>query len=123
MKTHPAVILVFVTLVLSASVPSSNAPAVDDVDALIEQSNAHMSELTVVSAKVDDVVKETVVEMREQIEVLEEANEILVQEKETLEVMVQQTKEAYDAIVTKYDSAPTEQFDILAILPDSTNRG
>lgn len=123
MKTHPAVILVFVTLVLSASVPSSNAPAVDDVDALIEKSNAHMSELTVASAKVDNIVKETVVDMREQIEVLEEANEILVQEKETLEVMVQQTKEAYDAIVTKYDSAPTEQFDILAILPDSTNRG
>lgn len=123
MKTHPAVILVFVTLVLSASVPSSNAPAVDDVDALIEKSNAHMSELTVASAKVDNIVKETVVEMREQIEVLEEANEILVQEKETLEVMVQQTKEAYDAVITKYDSAPTEQFDILAILPDSTNRG
>lgn len=123
MKTHPAVFLVFVTLVLSASVPSSNAPAVDDVDALIEQSNAHMSELTVASAKVDDVVKETVVEMREQIEVLEEANEILVQEKETLEVMVQQAKEAYNEVVTKYDSAPTEQFDILAILPDSTNRG
>lgn len=123
MKTHPAVVLVFVTLVLSASVPSSNAPAVDDVDALIEQSNARMSELTVASAKVDDVVKETVVEMRTQIEDLEEANEILVQEKETLEVMVQRTKEAYDAVITKYDSAPTEQFDILAILPDSTNRG
>lgn len=123
MKTHPAVFLVFATLVLSASVPTSNAPAVDDVDALIEQSKAHMLELTVASAKVDDVVKETVVEMREQIEVLEEANEILVQEKETLEVMVQQTKEAYNAAITKYDSAPTEQFDILAILPDSTNRG
>jgi len=123
MKTHPAVVLVFATLVLSASVPSSNAPAVDDVDALIEQSNARMSELTVASAKVDDVVKETVVEMRTQIEDLEEANEILVQEKETLEVMVQRTKEAYDAVITKYDSAPTEQFDILAILPDSTNRG
>jgi len=123
MKTHPAVFLVFATLVLSASVPTSNAPAVDDVDALIEQSKAHMLELTVASAKVDDVVKETVVEMREQIEVLEEANEILVQEKETLEVMVQQTKEAYNAVITKYDSAPTEQFDILAILPDSTNRG
>lgn len=123
MKAHPAVFLVFVTLILSASVPSSNAPAVDDVDALIEQSNARMSELTVASAKVDDVVKETVVEMRTQIEDLEEANEILVQEKETLEVMVQRTKEAYDAVITKYDSAPTEQFDILAILPDSTNRG
>lgn len=123
MKTHPAAFLVFATLVLSASVPSSNAPAVDDVDALIEKSNARMSELTVASAKVDNIVKETVVEMREQIEVLEEANEILVQEKETLEVMVQQTKEAYDAVITKYDSAPTEQFDILAILPDSTNRG
>ena len=123
MKTHPAVVLVFATLVLSASVPSSNAPAVDDVDALIEQSNARMSELTVASAKVDDVVKETVVEMRTQIEDLEEANEILVQEKETLEVMVQQAKEAYNEVVTKYDSAPTEQFDILAILPDSTNRG
>jgi hypothetical protein len=63
------------------------------------------------------------VDMREQIEVLEETNEILVQEKETLEVMVQQAKEAYDAVITKHDSAPTEQFDILAILPDSTNRG
>ena len=123
MKTHPAVVLLLATFVLSASVPESKPPAVNDIDALIEGSYENMSRLTVVSAKVDAVVKETVVEMREQIEVLEEANKVLVQEKEALEVMVELAQDAYNEVIIKRDSAPTKQFDILAILSDSTNRG
>jgi TolA-binding protein len=116
-------VLVFgITLALSASTPQSNEPYADETDRLLAESNSRMQELTVVSDKVDHMVKEKVVEMREQIETLEEQNEVLVQEKEELVEMVETVTQQYHEEIIKRDSAPTKQFDVLAILPDSTNR-
>lgn len=123
MKRHQVAALLVATLVLSASVPESAPAYVDDVDLLLEQSEITMSELTIASAKVDRVVEETVIEMREQIVTLEEEKEELLQENTMLEKAVEISKQIYNEMVTKYESAPVKQFDVLAILPDSTSRG
>lgn len=96
---------------------------IDPVDAIIEKSHQTMRQASQVSQMADRAVTSQFEEMKATIEVLEETNETLVEEKQTLTVMVQQVKKAYNEMVVKYDSAPVQQFDILAILPDSTNRG
>lgn len=87
-----------------------------ELEILLKKSEEQLVRVTMVAKKVDRITVEKQEEMKEQIEVLEEKNE-------NLEVMVEQVQEAYHEMVVKYDSAPTQQFDILAILPDSTNRG
>lgn len=96
---------------------------IDPVDAIIEKSQQTMKQAAEVSQMADKAVITQFEEMKSTIEVLEETNETLVEEKQTLTVMVQQVKKAYNEMVVKYDSVPVQQFDILAILPDSTNRG
>ena len=87
-----------------------------ELELLLKKSEEQLIRVTQVAKQVDKITVEHQEEMMEQIEVLEEKNE-------TLEVMVEQVQEAYHEMVIKYDSAPTRQFDILAILPDSANRG
>lgn len=86
-----------------------------ELELLLKRSEEQLIRVTQVAKKVDKITVERQEEMIEQIEVLEEKNV-------SLEVMVEQVKYAYNEMVVKYDSAPTRQFDILAILPDSTNR-
>lgn len=87
-----------------------------ELEMLLKKSEEQLVRVTIIAKKVDKMSVEHQEQMMEQIEVLEEKNE-------NLEVMVEQVQEAYHEMVVKYDSAPTKQFDIFAILSDSTNRG
>lgn len=88
---------------------------IDPVDAIIEKSHQTMRDAAQVSEMADKIVVAQVQEMKEAIEVLEEENE-------SLTTIVEEVKDAYNEMVVKYESSPAQQFDILAILPDSANR-
>lgn len=85
-----------------------------ELELLLKKSEEQLIRVTQVAKQVDKITVEHQEEMKEQIEVLEEKNT-------HLEVMVEQAQELYNEMVVKYDSAPTQQFDLFAILPDSEN--
>ncbi len=107
------VLLIAAGITVGALIAKKNEPAkaVDPVDLIIEKSNQTMKQASAVSAKADQVVSGKISEMKQTIEVLEEEKEQLVEQ-----VTVMQNE-----IIT-IKSAPVQPFDVLAIVPDSTNR-
>jgi len=81
----------------------------DDTELLMEQSLATMAKVRAATQKADKVVVAKVNELKEEVKELKTQNEELKQEVKVLEVAVGAT------------STPPVPFDILAILPDSTN--
>lgn len=85
-----------------------------ELELLLQKSEQQLARVTMVARQVDAITVEHQEKMIEQIEVLETKNEVL-------DIKAKQAKIAYNEMVVKYDSAPTQQFDLFAILPDSEN--
>lgn len=117
MKTilpHPAIhfllgILLGGLVASSVTAQKPETKPVDDTELLMEQSLATMAKVRAATQKADKVVVAKVTEMKEEVQELKTQNEELKEEVKVLEVAVAAT------------AAPAVPFDILAILPDSTN--
>lgn len=119
MKTiipHPAIHFILGILLgglvssrVTAQKPETNP--LDDTELLIEQSLATMAKVRAATQKADKLVVAKVTEMKEELQELKLQNEELKEEVNKLEVAIAAT-----------DAAPALPFDILAILPDSTNK-
>lgn len=108
-----AVLIAGITVILAdVKQPSKIDDA--ELEMLLSKSEEQLARVTMVAKQVDAITVERQEKMIEQIEVLEVKNE-------KLDIKAKQAKIAYNEMVVKYDSAPTQQFDIFAILPDSEN--
>lgn len=96
-------------VVSSVTAQKPETKPVDDTDLLMEQSLATMAKVRAATQKADKVVVAKVTELKEEVQELKTQNEELKEEVKVLEVAVAAT------------AAPAVPFDILAILPDSTN--
>lgn len=108
------VLLIIAAIAVGVVLADQKKPVVqpDPVDAIIEKSKQTMRQAAEVSARADKQVVESVKQMRQTIEVLEEVNEQLVEQVKVME----------DEIVAIKSEPTAQPFDVLAIVPDSTNR-
>lgn len=93
----------------SVTAQKPESKPVDETELLMEQSLATMAKVRAATQKADKTVVAKVAEMKEEVKELKTQNEQLKEEVKILEVAVAAA------------SAPSVPFDILAILPDSTN--
>lgn len=93
----------------SVTAQKPESKPVDETELLMEQSLATMAKVRAATQKADKIVVAKVTEMKEEVKELKTQNEQLKEEVKVLEVAVAAA------------SAPPVPFDILAILPDSTN--
>lgn len=93
----------------SVTAQKREAKPVDDTELLMEQSLATMAKVRAATQKADKIVVAKVTKLKEEVKELKTQNEELKEEVKELEVAVAAT------------AAPALPFNILAILPDSTN--
>jgi hypothetical protein len=96
-------------IAFSVTAQKPETKPVDDTELLMEQSLATMAKVRAATQKADKVVVAKVTEMKEEVQELKTQNEKLKEDVKVLEVAVAAS------------AAPAVPFDILAILPDSTN--
>jgi cell division protein FtsB len=112
MKTNLLLLVSFIAGFAIASVPNSKrVHQYDDTEALIAKGVEQMQILGERSEAVNKAVKTKFENMKQTIEVLEEEREMLVEQVKVME----------NEIVAVKAVATAQPFDVLAILPDSTN--
>jgi len=109
------ILLIAAGIAVGALVAKQNKPEapVDPVELIIEKSNQTMRKASAVSARADQQVANSIGQMKQTIQVLEEEKELL----------VEQVKVMQDEIVAIKSEPAAQPFDVLAILPDSTGGG
>ena len=108
------ILLIIAGIAVGVVLADQKKPVVqaDPIDIIIEKSKQTMRQAAEVSARADQQVIESVKQMKQTIEVLEEVNDQLVEQVKVME----------DEIVAIKSESTAQPFDVLAIVPDSTNR-